>query len=159
MIAFRLQRKCNPSLEDAARKLTLVGCALTTIGVWGFVEDARQPKPGEWLTALPARQVVTELTAGESCEVRFQLLNRNTRHEVRVTGVVGGCSAQGCIGVQPVPATIPPGGMLDLVVNYKSPFPGQFSRVVTIYTNCPGQEEIHITVVASVRPTSETDTL
>ena len=88
--------------------------------------------------------------AGDEVLVRFQLRNRTLR-TIRLIGATETCGAGGCNTVEGLPAEIPPCSTYELSVKLLvRKQPGEFSKEFTLYTDCPGQPNLLLTIKSRV---------
>jgi hypothetical protein len=128
----------------------LIGLALAGAGAAAWWYQARVPKPGTWLAITPAVQSTGELLVNQTRDVSFTITNRHPTQPLRLLGAADSCGPQGCPIVESLPITVPPAGSVPLVVEYKSFRPGQFTCDVPLYTDSPGQFEMHLSIMAHV---------
>ena len=126
------------------------GLALLLAGVWAWSRDAARAKPAAQLQFIPVNHELGAVPAGELRKVAFRAVNRDESRPARVLGVEQHCDLQGCIFWRGAPTTIPPGGEATVEVEWKGVNPGRLVQHFPVYTDCPGQAEVRLTISGDV---------
>ena len=121
--------------------------ATGAVYLWG---GTRRPSIGLRISVEPNDQVLVKTTVGETRRVVFRATNHSDVRSVQLLGGQGSCNPTGCVNVNGVPLTIPPGRSGSFEVEYMGVQPGRFTREIPIYTDCPGQGEIRLVLTAAV---------
>jgi hypothetical protein len=112
-------------------------------------EIVREETSGPRLEYQPAHRL-GNLSPHEAMPVRVTLSNETDR-PVQLLGAAAGCGLSICVEADGLPMAIPPGSDRDLQIDlHASGRPGPFSDEMVIYTDCPGQLEVHLTFHGSV---------
>lgn len=119
--------------------------------------NAPRSATGPSLVVVPNDQSVVRVSSGGARRIIYKATNQSEVQAVRLLGGQSSCNAMGCVNVYGMPLTIYPGQTAAFEVEYKGAQPGHFTLEVPIYTDCPGQGEIHLTIdaeVAEAKPAS-----
>lgn len=139
------------SLLQCLSTLAMGGAvALVAAGAWAWYDEARMPSAGSWLVISPAVTTIKGLGANVPRHIAFQVVNQNLKRPAILLGGCSSCESQGCVIIEGLPLAVSPGGTTRFEVEYKSFKAGRFTREFPIYTDCPGQAEIPLTIIAEV---------
>jgi hypothetical protein len=109
----------------------------------------RRGDPAEPLLIDATTKSFGEARPEENLVVPFALVNQSTR-PIRVIGASTTCTTSGCLKVEGLPQTIPPGKRHALCVSATPASTGDFTSELTLYTDCPGKPEIVLVVKGRV---------
>ncbi len=126
------------------------GLALSLAGLWAWNRDSARAHPSVQLEFSPVNQELGPIPLGELRKVAFRAINRDNSRPARVLGVEQHCDRQGCIFWRGTPTTIPPGGEAIIEVEWKGMEPGRLVQDFPVYTDCPGQMEVRLTISGEV---------
>jgi hypothetical protein len=90
---------------------------------------------------------VGPFAVGESRPITFTAINRNGARPARLIGAEDGCDPFGCLTLKGLPMSIPPGGTAIVEAEYLASKEGPFRREFPLYTDCPGQFEIRLSIL------------
>ncbi len=127
-----------------------VGLAFSIAGVWAWRRDSPRAEPAAQLRFVPVDQELGPVLVGELRKVTFRAINRDDSRPARVLGVEQHCNRQGCIFWRGDATTIPPGGEAIVEVEWKGMEPGRLVQHFPVYTDCPGQAEVLLTISGDV---------
>ena len=117
---------------------------VVTLGFLFFGKNTEQEIArlrGEWIILDPSRNQMGEGISGDY-QV-FSLMVRNLHSDKKV-GIVGGNSTACCQIISELPISIPPGEVASVDVKLKFlGAPGSFQKLITLYTDDPGQAWIN----------------
>ncbi|MEO2088913.1 MAG: DUF1573 domain-containing protein [Gemmataceae bacterium] len=115
---------------------------------FGSLDAAIAKLRGEPLGVSPAVLDFGTGKPGESLSTSVTVRNFTT-DPVRLIGGTSDCS---CLVTQDLPVTIPPGESVSIAVKLKVPggTPGQMTRWVEVFTDCPGQRTVRLTATCRV---------
>ena len=136
-------------LRWGSRVAGMVALTLVAFGVWGWFSGSRAvgvAAASPQLVVAPADAVLDGIAAGEKRIVTFLITNTSTDRAARVVGSEDFCDESGCVRTLALPRTIPPGAAVGLEVEYQCRAPAAFSKIVPIYTDCPGQFKLELAI-------------
>jgi hypothetical protein len=126
------------------------GLALSIAGGWTWCRDSTRAEPATQLSFVPADQELGPVLVGELRKVAFRAINRDDSRPARLLGVEQHCDRQGCIFWRGGATTIPPGGEAIVEVEWKGMEPGRLVQHFPVYTDCPGQTKVRLTISGDV---------
>jgi hypothetical protein len=119
-------------------------------GVITWWRNSQSGANAPWLNVSPRVSSLGNLSLGEPRIAAFQLTNHSGNRPVRLLGAADFCDAQGCASSAGLPRVIAPGSTYTLEVEYKGTETGRFVREFVVYTDCPAQEQIPLTITGEV---------
>ena len=102
------------------------------------------------LEFLPANRDLGPVAVGELRKVAFRAINHDDSRPARILGIEQHCDIQGCIIWRGTPTTLPPSGEATFEVEWKGMKPGRLVQQFPVYTDCPGQAEVRLTISGDV---------
>lgn len=115
--------------------------------LWIWREQARRPRVDSGLMLQSVWKAHGSLTVGEIRPIVFSVMNGADSRPVRLVGAEDGCDSLGCLTLKGLPMTIPPGGSAIIEAEYRASKEGPFRREFPLYTDCPGQFEVRLSIV------------
>lgn len=140
----------NTRLRGLGRLAWAGGLALLALGVWSWWARARPATAREWLVVEPPGVSAGSLVVGAPRVVRLRVTNRFGGRPARLLGASDFCDADGCVTSRGLPRTIPPGGSEVVELECQGVRIGPFRRSIALYSDCPGQAEIPVTITGEV---------
>ena len=146
----------GPAMRTARRSLPILAMAAGVVfAVAAYREwrrEASRPLPGAQLSFLPALQDLGVTAPGESRKVVFTVKNLDDARPARLLGAEEHCDRLGCIFWKGAPTTIRPGEERTFEVEWKGIRPGRLVQSFPVYTDCPGQMEVRLSIAGEVTP-------
>jgi hypothetical protein len=125
-----------------------VGCVLVDIALAMNTSSNWAPRRVRFATPERCTGVLSPL---QTILVPFPLENRTVRM-IRVVGATGVCRAPGCLIARDLPVDVPPFSTRDILIELRaSDRAGPFRLNMTVFTDCPGQTTMELTVYGEVR--------
>jgi len=119
---------------------------LISLGLFGLsfhdhLVKATNTRLVEGLTVDGNTRSFGTLGVGDEAVVCFSMKNVSG-HALRVLGSDAVCYQAACLEPKNLPLTIAPGGTGSIEVKVLARNPGQFSKRITVYTDCDGYREV-----------------
>jgi hypothetical protein len=142
-----------PDRCQTPRILFAVALVLALLSVYSAITGSVFLGPAA--TPLAIEPVVLEFgqcRVGDSAQATLTVTNRSSQ-AVRIIGVSGHCAPFGCVGVRDeLPTEIAAGETRQLTVVCLIAKAGPFEDTLPVFTSCPEQNEIDLTLRGRVMP-------